>query len=152
MPKVVKFSALLDKTLRLISARPRSEKEILDYLQRKKIDQNLVTEIIQKLKSLRMLDDSAFAEWWIEQRATFRPKGKIALKVELKQKGIGKEIIDELIGNRVDEFALAKQAAQKKIKLYRKLSPQEFRQKMTSFLAQRGFTWETIKKVLEEKS
>ena len=59
------------------------------------INQNTVLELKEKLVVLDLLDDLAFAAWWIDQRNTFRPKGKKLLVYELKQKGISGEIIQE---------------------------------------------------------
>lgn len=146
------FQKLLDRTLRLISARPRSEKEIIDYLKKKKATPNLIDEIIKRLKSLDLVDDHAFALWWVEQRATFRPRGKRALLMELWQKGVEKEISNKVINEKVNELPLARKAAEKKAKLYKNLPPREFREKMFGFLTRRGFSWETTKLVIDEFS
>ena len=144
------FQKLLNKTLRLISARPRSEKEIIDYLKRKKTDPKLIDEVVDKLKSLGQLDDYAFAVWWVEQRVTFRPKGKIALLMELRQKGVEREIGEKIIAEKVDELPLARRAVERKLKIYKNFPPLEFRQKITGFLARRGFSWGTVKEVIDE--
>ena len=141
------FQKLLNRTLRLISRRPRSEKEIRDYLKRKKSPPKLIEAVIKKLKQLKQIDDSAFASWWVDQRTTFRPRGRFGLTMELRQKGIDKIIIEKAI-NKVDELPLATKLAQKKLRVYKNLPRQEFYQKMSAFLARRGFSWETIKKVV----
>lgn len=142
------FQKLLDKTLRLISRRPRSEKEIRDYLKRKKSLPRLIEAVVKKLKQLKQIDDSAFAFWWIEQRSTFRPRGKFGLTMELRQKGVDKEIIEKVVNEEVNELPLAKKIAKKKFKVYKNLPREEFYQKMSAYLARRGFSWETIKKVV----
>lgn len=148
------FQKLLDKVLRFISFRPRSEKEIRDYLKRKlpkkQATANLVGKILGRLEKLGVLDDEEFTRWWIEQRSTFRPRGKMALKVELTQKGIKRDLAEKIIDQMVDELSLTQKAAQKNIKTYERLDNQEFREKMTSFLFRRGFSWVTIKKVIDE--
>lgn len=139
-----------DRTLRFLSYRPRSEKEIKDYLQRKKCQPKTITRIIKKLKKLDLINDQSFARWWIEQRIQLRPKGKQALRFELWQKGVEKEIVEACLFSDKEESSLAKKVAQKKKKSYHHLKPLEFRQKMTAFLARRGFSWRIIKKTLEE--
>ena len=49
-----------------------------------------------------------------------------------------------------NEIELAKKAVEKKLRLWKNLPPEEFRQKLTGFLARRGFDWETIKKTIDE--
>lgn len=141
------FQKLYDRALKFISFRPRSEKEIRDYLKKKKAASRLADEVVKKLQSLGQLDDQAFAAWWFEQRAAFRPRGKFALKAELRQKGISQAIIEKVL-EQLDELSLAQKAVVKKMKAYKKLGPREFRQKMTAFLARSGFSWETIREVL----
>ncbi|MFH1841099.1 MAG: regulatory protein RecX [Candidatus Shapirobacteria bacterium] len=127
-----------EKVTRFLSFRPRSEKEVADYLVRKKIP---LGPIIKKLKRLKLLDDREFARWFLEQRASFKPKGKMALKQELYQKGIARELVEELLAE-VDEASEARKIMEKK-----KLLPE----KMMALLARRGFSWETIKDVQREK-
>lgn len=146
------FQKLLDRTLRLISRRPRSEREIRDYLKRKKSLPRLIEAVVKKLKQLRQIDDSAFALWWVEQRSTFRPRGKFGLTMELRQKGIDRVTIKKVVEEKVDELPLAKKVAQKKFKAYKNLPREERYQKMSAFLARRGFSWETIRKVVAKFS
>lgn len=144
------FQKLLDRAYHFLSFRPRSEKEVKDFLKRKGATEEIWEKIIKKLKKLKYIDDLEFASWWVEQRASFRPKGKMALKMELRQRGISSEIVTQMIEERVEELPLAKMAARKKIKVYQNLPALKFRQKMSSFLSRRGFSWQTIKTVLEE--
>jgi len=152
------FQKALDKTYRFVSLRPRSQKEVLDYLKRKKTDDQTTQKILTALSSHNLLDDLEFAKWWLEQRATFRPRGRQALKFELLQKGIAKEIINQVLQNQTpeDEYQSAFQTAQKyKTRhLTGPKSPQppqspELRQKLTAHLARRGFSWDIIKRVLQ---
>lgn len=145
------FQKILDKVYRFVSLRPRSRKEIEIYLKKKKASPDLVEKIFRKLEKLGYLDDKAFAEWWIEQRSTFRPKGKIALKAELRQKGVDKKLVDELIDGEVDELNMAQKALAKRLKNFKKLPQLEFRQKITTFLSYRGFSYSTIKKIIDSQ-
>jgi len=146
-----KLQKLLDKVYRFLSFRPRSEKEIADYFKKRKIAAELTRKLFKILREQKLIDDFGFAQWWVEQRESFRPKGKIALKAELKQRGINDQIIEKIL-SQVDEFALAKKAVQKKIKIYKKLSPKEFQQKIFTFLSSRGFSWQTIEKIIDDYS
>jgi len=145
-----KFERLFDRTLRLIAARPRSQQEIKTYLRGKRAGFDLAKKIIDRLTLLGQIDDRAFTAWWLEQRSTFRPRAKKALRMELRQKGVDKEIIDEALAE-VNEAALAKKAIEKKMKSYQSLPARKLREKIYSFLYRQGFGWEAISEVLEEK-
>ena len=136
-------SKLYDRVLKFLSYRPRSEKEIRDYLKKKSQETKIIEEIIVKLKKQNLVDDRAFATWWVEQRSRFRPKGRYLIRSELFKKGVKEEIISSSLFSEKEEIDLAKKAARKKIKSYN-------RQKMVAFLSRRVFNWEIIKKVIDE--
>lgn len=161
------FQKVYDKALRFLSYRPRSEKEIKDYLYKKKVGEETKKLVLNKLKKRNLINDQEFALWWVEQRISFRPRGKILLEQELRKKGVDRETVREVlekvfqkevetkdaIAYRLSpsfEFELALKAAKKKLSQYKKLSSFEFKKKMTAFLARRGFSWEVIKEVLEK--
>ena len=158
---------LLNKSLKFLSFRPRSEKEIRDHLlwkgKLKDIDKSdsekaeyekSIERVISKLKKIGQVDDKGFAKWWVEQRQSFKQIGVRAIKVELFQKGIDKDTVSELLdeSDESKEVELAVKASSKKIQSYKKLEPQEFRIKMGQYLARRGFGWNTIKKVVDTLS
>lgn len=140
------------RVLRFASLRPRSEKEIKLWFKRKNIDSSLGTEVFNKLKNIGLVDDGAFAKWWVGQRREFRPRSKIALISELKQKGIAREIIDEVLEG-VDtssELEFAKRVALKKLRVLSGLPFDKKKKKLFGFLGRRGFSWETANKTIDE--
>ena len=139
----------LDMAYRYLSYRPRSIKEMVDYLQKKKISTPLTEKILLKLKKQRYLDDLKFAYWWLDQRARFRPRGKFALTMELREKGLKNDLIKSVLTEKVSEEELALKAARKKIKSYRRFDKKEKKKKLKSFLARQGFGWPAIKIALE---
>lgn len=145
------FVKLLERVLKFVAIRPRSRQEILRYLQ-KKIPKNekLLTQLVKEVEVLGLIDDREFAYWWVEQRITFRPKGKKALFFELRQKGVDKEMIEEILSERLDEIVLARKLAQKKWLSLKNLPPKVGQQKLVGFLSRRGFSWQTVKKVVDE--
>lgn len=40
------------------------------------------------------MDDTAFARWWIEQRDTHAPRGRMALEAELRAKRVPQAVIE----------------------------------------------------------
>jgi len=153
---------LQDKALRFLSFRPRSEKEVKDYLFRKgklkeikseteKAQYEIsIQEVIKKLKGVGQIDDSEFSKWWVEQRYNFSPRGEILLKAELRSKGIESNLIEDLMQNDNEiQVQFATKAAEKKTKLYQKLDEKEFKDKIGQFLVRRGFGWTVVKQVVD---
>lgn len=158
------FEKFYNKALRFLSFRPRSEKEIRDKLKEIRNKKTATTEnteqiieqVIIKLKEHKFVNDEEFTKWWIESRLNYKPRSVNLIKRELLQKGINKELIDAQISNFhfpiSNELDLAKRLVEKKIKRYKNLPRQEVYQKLGRFLAQKGFGWDVIKKSIDPDS
>lgn len=147
--KKAEFQKTLDKLYRFAMVRPRSEKEVKDYFRRKEVHESIQKELIEKLKHLELLDDLKFAKWWIDQRIQFKNKSKRIIIQELRMKGISQNNIDDAFGETViDEEKMAKELIDKKMYKWKNLEPREARQKMSQYLAGKGFSWEVIEKVI----
>ncbi|KKP47734.1 MAG: Regulatory protein RecX [Candidatus Woesebacteria bacterium GW2011_GWA1_33_30] len=151
--KIVKdaeFQKILDKLLRFAMLRPRSKKEINDYLKRKKVHENIKEELFSRLESFELINDEQFAKWWVEQRQSFSPKSKRVLSSELLIKGIDREIIKNILEEtKIDEVKLAKDLIEQKSYKWEKLDDKIKRQKINQYLAGKGFSWEITSNVLE---
>lgn len=144
------FDAYYLKALKYLQYRPRSEKEIRDYLRKKKVNEQHVVLIIEKLKQQKFLNDEEFAKMWIRSRTEFKPKGWRLIKLELQQKGISEEIMKNLGEETRDELRLAKEILEKKRKKFEPMNRQERFNKAGSLLARRGFDLDKIRKAIEE--
>ncbi len=132
------------KALHFISFRPRSAEEVRRNLTRRGLAETLVEVTLERLKANGLVDDRSFAQTWIENRSTFRPRSKSALKMELRRKGLNDELIASALEGQVDEDALAAEAARKYARRLAGLEWPEFRKKLGSFLARRGFSYEIL--------
>jgi len=149
--KKAEFQKISDKLIRFATLRPRSKREINDWFRKHKVYQGLHEELFDKLKRLDLIDDAKFAIWWVEQRNSFRPRGKRALEAELRQKGIEKDFIIKALDKvKIDEVKIAKELLRKKKYRWEKLDKFEAKKKMTGFLARKGFGWNIIKKVIND--
>jgi regulatory protein len=139
-----------EKTLNFLSYRQRSEDEIRRYLKKKELPEAQAEGIVERLKRAGLLNDTTFAEMWVDSRTTFKPKAKRVLKAELRMKGVSAAEIEKAVAN-VDEAQAAQQlAAARAPRLVRaKLNKLEFRKKLSDYLARRGFNYETISDAVE---
>lgn len=133
----------------LLSYRPRSTQEIRQKLQKKGYDEAVIEAAIERMKNLAYLDDTIFARFWIESRNRSKPRGKTALRYELRQKGVANDIIQELLDDLVDEQSAAYQAAQARVRRMRGKTQFEFKQKIGSFLQRRGFGYDAVRQALD---
>ena len=151
--KKAEFQKVYDKILRFASLRPRSKNEFEGWLQRKKVHKSLHKELFARLKRLELLDDEKFARWWVEQRQSFRPKSVRVLKLELRQKGIDKDIIENVLSEtEIDEEKIARKLYEKSKYKWEKLPSFEARRKASAYLGRKGFGWDVIKRVVKDYS
>lgn len=143
----------LHQALLFLSYRARSEHEIRQNLSKHEIPDIVIEETLERLRRDGFANDKNFASAWVENRSTFRPRGRRALAMELRQKGIDDSTIDSALEG-IDDEALAYEAGQKKAgKLTLSLSKGqewiEFRKKMSEFLARRGFSYSVIAPIVK---
>jgi regulatory protein len=140
--------------LRLLSVRPRSERELRDRLRRKEFEPDHIDRAIQRLRELELLDDAHFAELWIANRQKLRPKGVQALRQELRAKGIDRQTVDEVLANSIDadeESAACEQVARQALRRYADAPDRAtFQRKLGGFLQRRGFRLDTIKPIIDQ--
>lgn len=159
--KETEVGKLMERMYGLFSIRQRSEKETRRYLKnlsfkRKIKDQEEISDfaieaIITKLKQLKFIDDEEFAKSWLEARS--KKKGIRVIKQELFQKGIDREIIEEVVSVQssvVSEQQTAEKLLEKKLKFWKNLPPQEFRKKAYGYLLRRGFDYSSSKNIVEK--
>ena len=142
-----------DKTLRFVMTRPRSLKEVKDYFRRKQIDDFLHQNILERLEKLELLDDQKFAKWWVDQRLEFKHKSKKDITFELRQKGIDTNIIKNVLDDgEIDELKIAKELIEKKNYKWSRYEEDERKQKITQYLAGKGFSWDIISQAVDINS
>jgi regulatory protein len=137
-----------ERALKLLASRPRSEAEIRRRLRERKIAEPTLEEVLARLRRAGLVDDQAFAHYWVENRNTFRPRSKRALRAELKRKGLPDETLGQALTAANDTDAAYRVAAQRARRLQGLAYP-DFRRKLGDFLARRGFSYETIEPVVE---
>jgi len=138
-----------ERALKLLSSRPRSESEIRQRLSGPEVPEARVTAVITRLKSAGLVNDEAFANFWVENRNTFRPRSKRALQMELKRKGVTGATLDQALTETDDAQAARQLATQRAKRLSQYLWP-EFRQKLGDYLLRRGFDYETVATVVRQ--
>jgi regulatory protein len=135
--------------IKYASLRPRSQFELTTWIKRKKIHPTLHKKILAKLKKLNLLSDEKFANWWVTQRLEFSTKSKKELKYELIKKGINQSLISKVLSEKkIDEEEILKKLIAKKPSRFKNLTSAIQKQKAMKYLAQKGFSWEVVKKLL----
>lgn len=149
---------LMERMYGLLGIRQRSEKEIRDYLKklsfkRKITDQEELSSmavefLIEKLKQKGLINDLEFARSWVEARS--KKKGSVAIKAELIQKGISREIIKEVLNadNSSNAEEVATELLEKKMKSWKDADQFSFKKKAYEYLIRKGFDYPTTSSII----
>ena len=157
------FGKLYARALEYSLNRPRSVREMRDYLYRKTrstkykskktgeireragYTQDIAGRVLSRLIEKGHVDDEKFAFWWAENRHQSKGSSLRKLRSELIAKGVPATAIELAIeqSGRSDEDELAKIIAKK-----RRRYPDD--QKLMQYLARQGFSYDDIKSVMSD--
>ena len=159
-------AVVLEAAARFLEVRSRSVSEVRRRLGGAGYRADLVEGAIERMTELGMLDDEVFARAWVESRDRARPRGERAIREELRLKGIDRETVDLILGERRDRAAEAssgddgdvapasadRTAAERLLAknaraLARVADPRQRRQRAYALLARHGFDPETCRDV-----
>ncbi len=145
-----------EKALDLLSRRPHSSRELKTKLIKKGFDPVQIDSVIRELKEKRYLNDFEFAKLLAEEKIGKKKKGLNLVKKTLIEKGIDRNIIDEILNSYANNEILYENAlisAGKKIASldYKNLTENELKNKVRRFLNSRGYDRDTIEKVINTK-
>lgn len=143
--KISADGKLRGRALEWLMNRPHSERELRDYLYRKKVEPEQIESLVSEMTKKGYLNNAKFAAWFTELQAR-RGKSDRAIRSELFKKGIGREVADEVLEDGAgDETKRLKAMIHKKQKLSRyKNDPQ----KLMQYLVSQGFGWQDVKAAL----
>ena len=142
------FHRCLNAAAHYLGYRPRSEAEVRERLQRRGFDGDSVHAVIAKLKEQGLVDDMAFAQFWKNNRESFSPRSQWLTKLELRRKGVGDDIIDQVV-DAVDDADSAYRAAVSKARSLPQSDYQSFRRRLGEYLKRRGFGYGVINHTVE---
>ncbi len=140
----------IQKALRFLGYRARSVHEVRENLQKHKIPEPVIELTLKRLQETGLLNDQEFAQAWVENRNTFRPRSRRALTLELRRKGLEDGIIRQTLEQTADETSLARDAGRKYLRKVQGLDWPNFRNKLGGFLGRRGFSYDVIAPILRE--
>ena len=81
---------------RFLATRPRTRWELERRLRRGGATEEVVASTLERLVVIGQADDLAFARWWAQQRDQHAPRGQRLVEAELRQRGVPRDVIEEL--------------------------------------------------------
>lgn len=152
------YGKLYTRALEYALVRPRSIREMRDYLYRKTRDTRtkegtvrkgvstqLTERVFNRLFEKGYINDEKFAQFWVENRNVRKGSSMRKLQAELASKGVSSEIIAATLNNtdRSDQIELKKIIAKKATRY-------DDPQKLIAYLARQGFRYDDIQAAIAE--
>ncbi|WP_044895130.1 recombination regulator RecX [Bacillus alveayuensis] len=139
--------------LRFLAHRMRSEKEVADYLRKRGILEPVIREVFHKLREYNYVNDKEFADAYVRTQKNTTAKGPEVIRQELYDKGISEPLIHEALEQFTfeEQLATAGKLYEKAKKQNKKFSSQQWKQHIEQLLRRKGFSWEIIQQVMNEK-
>jgi len=113
-----------------------------------------IEAVLDRLVRQGSVDDGRVARDHVETRLRGRPRGRMALRAELRRRGVRAEAIDaalEAVGSEREEEA-AREVTRRKLRSLRGREPELVRRRLAGALQRRGFPAELIRRILEEET
>lgn len=147
-----KYYDVYNKVIKYISIRFRSEKEIVNYLEKLNVIEEDKNKIIDTLKENNLINDNLFCKLFINDKINLTNQGLNKIKSELLEHNISEEILDNEINNIDRDLITSKidKYISKKASLNKKNSSFLFKQKMINELTNLGYDYSDIISSLEK--
>ncbi|WP_217237335.1 recombination regulator RecX [Streptomyces sp. AC555_RSS877] len=143
--------------LRLLTGTPRTRKQLADALRKREIPDDAAEEVLSRFEEVGLINDSAFAEAWVESRHHGRGLARRALAQELRTKGVDSTLIDDAVAQ-VDseqEEATARDLVARKLRSTRGLDRDKRLRRLAGMLARKGYpqgmALRVVRQALEEE-
>lgn len=127
--------------LRLLTGTPRTRKQLADALRKRDIPEDVAEEVLSRFEEVGLIDDSAFADAWVESRHHARGLARRALARELRTKGVDSTLIDEAVAqlDSEQEEATARDLVARKLRATRGLDRDKRLRRLAGMLARKGY-------------
>ena len=145
---------LRNSALNLLSFRMRSLSELNGRLLKKGYDIQDIEPLLEEFDAKNILNDSEFALAFSRDKIRSRGIGPSILRVELSNHHLSQNLVEDTINRMYTEFPidtlLGNHLKKKKICRNSQLQERE-KNRIVNFLKRKGFSWDDISRVFDEK-
>ncbi|MFG3246135.1 recombination regulator RecX [Streptomyces sp. NPDC048187] len=143
--------------LRLLTGTPRTRRQLADALRKREIPDEAAEEVLSRFEEVGLINDSAFAEAWVESRHHGRGLARRALARELRTKGVDATLIDAAVSHldSEQEEETARDLVARKLRATRGLDRDKRLRRLAGMLARKGYpegmALRVVRRALEEE-
>ncbi|WDV47793.1 regulatory protein RecX [Clostridiaceae bacterium M8S5] len=141
----------INKSIKKLSYRLRTKKEMSIYLKEAGYSKQLVDRVVAKLTEMGYIDDLKYCEVYISYYINNKLKSKAVALSELKNKGVSSDIIRKVLNSvDIDDTKSLLAILKKKVKNSEQLKDKNYRDKIKAYLYRKGFNLNQINKTINQ--
>lgn len=145
----INYRSAKSMAVKFLVMKLRSERDVREKLDNEGYDDEVISNVIEELKSMGYINDRMYAQKYVYDRSKLKPQSKKLLKYDLINRGIPEEITDEVLTDwEIDETAVAESLIRRKFGKY-DFNDLKVQKKIYSFLQHRGFSFQQIDEALK---
>ncbi|WP_457652882.1 RecX family transcriptional regulator [Rhodocaloribacter sp.] len=137
-----------------LAYRARTEREVRRKLSGKGFEEGVIDEVVGRLHTLGYLDDEAYARTYVQARFAGRGYGPQRIRAELLRRGVDRAHVDAALDELLAEDDVVARARRHAAKRWPRLAaepdPRKRRKKLTDYLVRRGFSFDVVRRVVDE--
>jgi regulatory protein len=152
-PEADPLSVARNIALRQLSLAPKTRYELEQKLAKKGVDETITKECLDRLTEVGLIDDLAYAEMFVRSKCVTKKISRSVLRMELRQKGIGDEHIEQALLqiSDEDEYEMATQLVIKKLRSMNGLEKEVIQRRLYGLLARKGYHSGIVIRVIKEQ-
>jgi regulatory protein len=141
LPRDEQLEKAKDYAMYLLSASAKTRGQLEEKLLGKSYPEDVVSEALDRLTEVGLIDDEAYARAFVSSRHEVRGLSASAIRRELQRKGVDKEIADEAVTSidSDDEWERAYDLVARKAKSMHRLDKDTKVRRLVSMLARKGY-------------
>lgn len=147
----VDYDKAMRAATRMLARRALSRRQLHDRLASKSFDPGTIDRVCDRLEETGVMNDQAFGRALVQDLRARRPAGKRLLQARLRQRGVDRHTIEQVIGEaeaNSDPVGDARRLAEGRLRTMGRLEPLVQKRRLWGLLARRGFDPETIEAAL----
>jgi regulatory protein len=136
-----------ERALGLLAVRPRSRRELEQRLTAARFDATEVSDVLDRLERVGLVDDADFARQLAEQQFVHKRAGRRAVTTALMAKGVAPEIIEAVVAAAPDdEETRAEDLARSRALRMGSVDPVKAFNRLCGLLMRRGYAPEVARR------
>lgn len=155
--------AAKEAALRILARGPRTEREVMDRLIERGYAPDAVERAVERLRRVSLLDDRAYLGWFVRAELFRKAQALRLLQSKLARRGLSRPLVaaaeeairadPDLADRALDtEEGRAEAAAREVGRRLARRGADERRRMLQSALLRRGFSWDTIRDLVQDRS